>query len=155
MKLFTCIFQRRLRGFRIIDLTAFACLSVLVLGVYAFTAHAGGESAKIADVDNQIADEQRRIRLLDANLAHLEQPERLEQLSTQYLGLAPVAAKQETRPTSLMEIARQGGSGAPGAATGTKPVGAASARPLDPATRPRPISIAQSSIAQAPASAPQ
>ena len=123
MKLFAGIFQRRLRGFRIIDLTAFACLSALVLGVYAFKAHAGGESAKIVEVDDQIADEQRRIRLLDANLAHLEQPERLERLSTEYLGLAPVAAKQETPPAGLMAIARQGGPGAPGAA-GVKPASA-------------------------------
>jgi hypothetical protein len=107
MNLFSDLFQARYRGFRVIDLGAFVCLSVLVLSVYAFKAHAGGETAKIADANTQIADEQRRIRILDADLAHLEQPARLEKLSTQYLGLAPVSAKHETSPGSLMEIARQ------------------------------------------------
>ena len=111
MRLLASIFQRRLRGFRIVDLAAFACLATLVLGVYAFKAQAGGESARIAETDSQIADEERRIRLLDADLAHLETPERLERLSGQYLGLAPIPAKHETSPTSLMEIAREGGPG--------------------------------------------
>ena len=44
---------------------AFGCLSVLVLGVYAFKAHAGGESSRIGDVDSQIVDQQHRIRLLE------------------------------------------------------------------------------------------
>ena len=107
MKLLSGLFRSRFRGFRIIDLGAFACLAALVLSVYAFKAHAGGESAKIAQTEAQIADEQRRIRILNADLAHLEQPARLEQLSTQYLGLAPVAAKPETSADRLMEIARQ------------------------------------------------
>jgi hypothetical protein len=125
MKLFAGLFQARLRGFRVIDLGAFVCLSTLVLGVYAFKAHAGGETAKISDINAQIADEQRRIRILDADLAHLEQPARLEQLSTQYLGLAPVTAKHETSPESLMEIARQADTPTP---VGAKTV--ASAKPV-------------------------
>lgn len=107
MNPFTALFQTRYRGFRVIDLSAFIFLTMLVLGVYAFKAHAGGETAKITEANVQIADEQRRIRILNADLAHLEQPARLEQLSGQYLGLAPVAAKHETTPESLMEIARQ------------------------------------------------
>jgi hypothetical protein len=124
MNLFADLFQARFRGFRVIDLSAFICLAVLVLSVYAFKAHAGGETAKITDANTQIADEQRRIRILDADLAHLEQPARLEQLSTQYLGLAPVTAKHETSPDSLMEIARQADTPS-GAAAGAKTIAAA------------------------------
>ncbi|MHB8284766.1 MAG: cell division protein FtsL [Caulobacteraceae bacterium] len=133
MNPFTALFQTRYRGFRVIDLSAFICLTVLVLGVYAFKAHAGGETAKITEANVQIADEQRRIRILNADLAHLEQPARLEQLSGQYLGLAPVAAKHETTPESLMEIARQAETPTSAAKTTNKTV--AAARPaVTPAT---------------------
>ena len=47
-------------------------------------------------MEQQIADEQHRVRLLGAELAHLEAPERIERLSQQYLGLAPIDAKHET-----------------------------------------------------------
>ena len=129
MNPFTALFQTRYRGFRIIDLSALIFLILLVLGVYAFKAHAGGETAKIAEANVQITDEQRRIRILNADLAHLEQPARLEQLSGQYLGLAPVAAKHETTPESLMEIARQA-EAPPTAVTKTTTTKTAAAKPV-------------------------
>jgi len=101
------LFQSRFRGFRIIDLSAFGFLAVLVLSVYAFKANQGGENARIEDVDDQIVNEQRQIRVLHAELAHLEEPARLERLSIQYLGLAPTSAKQETSIESLIDISRQ------------------------------------------------
>ncbi len=106
MRPFSFLFRKRIRGFRLAELAAFGFLSVLVLGVYFSKAHAGGETAKISDVDQQISDEQRRVRLLNAELAHLEEPARIERLSQQYLGLSAVDAKREATPTSLMEIAR-------------------------------------------------
>jgi hypothetical protein len=101
------VFQSRFRGFRIIDLSAFGCLAVLVLSVYAFKANQGGENARIEDVDDQIAGEQRQIRVLQAELAHLEEPERLERLSVQYLGLAPTSAKHETSIDALIDVSRE------------------------------------------------
>jgi cell division protein FtsL len=101
------VFQSRFRGFRIIDLSAFGCLAVLVLSVYAFKANQGGENARIEDVDDQITNEQRQIRALQAQLAHLEKPERLERLSVQYLGMAPANAKHETSVDALIDISRQ------------------------------------------------
>ena len=109
MSFLRTLFDRRYRGFRVVDMAALGCLAVLVLGVYAFKAGAGRESAKISDVDAQIADERRHVRLLRAELAHLEQPARLERLSTTYLGLAPVAAAREAPVDSLAELARRAG----------------------------------------------
>jgi hypothetical protein len=113
------VFQSRFRGFRIVDLSAFGCLAVLVLSVYAFKANQGGENARIEDVDDQIANEQRQIRVLHAELAHLEEPERLERLSVQYLGMAPTAAKHETSVDALIDISRQADAAKPATA---KPV---------------------------------
>jgi hypothetical protein len=112
------VFQSRFRGFRIIDLSAFGCLAVLVLSVYAFKANQGGENARIEDVDDQITAEQRQIRVLHAELAHLEEPERLERLSIQYLGLGPTNAKHETSTDALIDISRQAEAAKPAALKG-------------------------------------
>ena len=110
MSVFKRMFDRKVRGFRVVELMAAACLAVLVLSVYLTKAAAGREAAAIASANQDITDEQRRLRILKAELAHLEQPERLEALSTRYLALAPVAAKHETVPDGLTEVARQAGS---------------------------------------------
>ena len=104
-KLFSTLFQSRIRGVRVIEVGGGACLVVLVLAVYFFKAGAGAEGAQIADTTRQIAAEQQRVRLLRAELAHLESPERLEQLSTQYLGMAPVSPKKEAAPEALVNLA--------------------------------------------------
>ena len=109
MTFLNTLFHRRLRGFRVIEVVACACLAVLVLSVYLTKASAGREAASIASINQDILSEQKRLRLLKAELAHLEQPERLERLSTQYLALAPVSAKRETVPDGLTEVARGAG----------------------------------------------
>jgi cell division protein FtsL len=98
-------FERRIRGFRIVELGGLSVLLVLVLTVYLSKAGAGGERADIDHVQQQIYDEQTRIRLLQAEVANLEQPERLEALSGQYLGMQPVPAKHEVEPDALPDLA--------------------------------------------------
>ena len=61
--------------------------------------------AEIASVEKQIDAEKARIRLLQAEVAHLEQPARIETLSTTHLGMAPLQAKHETTIDKLSEIA--------------------------------------------------
>ena len=84
------VFTMRVRGFRVIDLSALVVLLVLALAVYAFKTLAGAQSANAADVQRQIVQEQKRVRLLTAEIAHLEDPSRIERLSTRYLGMAAV-----------------------------------------------------------------
>jgi hypothetical protein len=79
---------------------------VLILGVYLAKTVAGGERAKIATVERQIAGEKARIRLLQAEVSHLEQPARIERLSETYLGMAPVAFKREANVEALPDLAR-------------------------------------------------
>ena len=97
--------NRRVRGFRLIDLVALGLLAALILGVYLAKTIAGGERAKIAGVERQIVAEKARIRLLQAEVSHLEQPARIERLSETYLGLAPVSFKRETGPEALAALA--------------------------------------------------
>ena len=103
--IFSGVFTRRLRGFRVVDLVALAVLLTLALGSYAFKTFAGAETADTAGVQGQIVQEQKRIRLLQAEIAHLEDPRRIERLSTQYLGLQAVAPKQEIVADDLPRIA--------------------------------------------------
>lgn len=101
-------FERRVRGVRLIELWAGALTLVLALGVYLAKTTAGDEGADIARTQNEIVKEQRKIRLLKAEVAFLEQPERLERLSSAYLGLQPMSGKRETVVENLQEVARTG-----------------------------------------------
>lgn len=103
----TTLFNRRVRGFRLIEILAFGCLAVLVLSVYMTKADAGREASAIAAINRDIESEERQVRLLRAELAHLEQPERLEALTTHYLALGPISPKRETVPDALPEVVRQ------------------------------------------------
>ena len=97
------LITRRFWGFRVLDMFALGALIVLVLSVYLAKTIAGGERSEIASVERQIADEHSRIRLLQAEVAHLERPDRLEELSVSYLHLAPIQAARETTPQGLQQ----------------------------------------------------
>jgi len=99
------IFDRRVRGFRVVELVCLTLLLVLVLGVYMAKTFAGRERAQIAEVEQQIDDEKVRVRLLKAEVAYLEQPRRIEQLALQ-LQLAPIKPEHETTEDALIDVAR-------------------------------------------------
>lgn len=99
------LLARRVRGFRLVDLVGFGVLVLLILGVYLAKTIAGRERAEIASAERQIGAEKARIRLLQAEVSHLEQPARIEHLSETYLGLGPVSIKHEASPDILAEVA--------------------------------------------------
>ena len=99
------VLTQRIRGFRVIDVAALVIALGLALTVYAFKTSAGAERTDISDVETQIRDESRQVRLLRAEIAHLESPDRLERLAGQYAGQAPVTAKQEVTPDALADLA--------------------------------------------------
>jgi hypothetical protein len=98
-------FDQRIRGFRVVELGAAAVLTVLVLVVYLAKTGASGKRDDIDQIGTEIVAEQTQIRLLQAELAHQEQPERLEALSSRYLGLQPISAKHEVSAETLPQIA--------------------------------------------------
>lgn len=99
------IFARRIRGVRLVDVVAFGLLVAVVLGVYLAKTVAGRERSQIARIERQIAAEEARIRLLEAEVAHLEQPGRIEALASQYLEMAPVKAAHEVEAEALARMA--------------------------------------------------
>lgn len=102
------LFTARIRGFRLVDLVGFGLLVMIVLGVYLAKTMAGNKRAAIATIERQIKVEKSRIRLLQAEVAHLEQPGRLERLSVSYLNMAPVPAIREATADQLIDLARAG-----------------------------------------------
>lgn len=98
------LLDRRWRGFRVIELTGLAVLLVLMLVLYLAKTFGGAERSEIAKVEREISQERARVRLLRAEVAHLEQPERLERLSRDFLGLEPVGAKQEVSADSVASL---------------------------------------------------
>ena len=97
--------NQRVRGFRLVDLIALGVLASLILGVYLAKTIAGRERAEIATIDRKIEAERARIRLLQAEVSHLEQPARIEALSEGLLGLAPVPAKHGAGIEQLADLA--------------------------------------------------
>jgi len=105
MSFFRFVFGR-VRGFRVLDIAALVVLAVLAPAVYLTKAGAGGTRADIDRVEQQIVETRGQIRLLQAEVAAEEQPERLAGLSAQYLKLAPIAANHEIAPETLGDIAQ-------------------------------------------------
>ena len=96
---------RRVRGFRVIDIAAVTLIMTIALGSYAFKTFAGVEDADANGVESQILQEQKRIRLLQAEIARLEDPRRVESLSNQYLGMASIDPSHEIPADALPRIA--------------------------------------------------
>jgi cell division protein FtsL len=107
------LFERRIRGFRVVEVVTFTLLVMLVLWVYLAKAGASRERTEIAQTEQRITDEQRRVKGLRAETARLETPARLEALSETYLTLQPVSAKQEAQSNHLDGLAEKPATQAP------------------------------------------
>lgn len=99
------VLTRRVRGVRVVNLVALTVLLTLAVTSYAFKTLAEAQSADTADIQSRIIQEGKRIRLLKAELSHLESPGRIESLSGQYLGLVPVDPKREIEAENLPRLA--------------------------------------------------
>lgn len=102
------VFARKIRGFRLVDMIGLGLLVAIILGVYLAKTVAGRERSEIARIERQIKSERQRIRLLQAEVAHLEQPGRIERLAVAYLKLEPVTANREAKVEQIVDVARAG-----------------------------------------------
>ena len=100
------VFNRRVRGFRVVEVVGLCILLTLVTGVYLAKTFAGSERQEIGRIEQEIQDEAVRKRLLEAEVAHLEQPRRIEQLA-QMLQLKPIAPDHEITEDALIDVARR------------------------------------------------
>jgi len=115
------VLSRRVRGFRVLDLAALGLTLALALTVYAFKTSAGAQRTDIADVEDQIHDETRQVRLLRAEVAGLESPARVERLAKNYAEQRPVAAGQEIEPGDLARLNQPSPAASNAATLGAQP----------------------------------
>ena len=101
------LFNHRIRGFRTLNIVLCATLLTLAISVNLAKTIAGRERNEIGQVEVDMDEERKRIRLLEAEVAHLEQPERLERLARGHLALGPLAARQEASVDTLSTLAGQ------------------------------------------------
>jgi hypothetical protein len=99
------LFNRRVRGFRVVEVVGLGILLTLVTSVYLAKTMAGRERNEITRIEQQIEDEKARKRLLEAEVAFLEQPRRIEALAVA-MGLQPIQASHETTEDALVDVAR-------------------------------------------------
>ncbi|QYF87289.1 cell division protein [Brevundimonas sp. PAMC22021] len=94
------LFEMKVRGVRWVELIGAVLVAVMIVSVYAAKAGAARESSRIAQLEQDIAENGQRVRLLRAEAARLEQPARLESLSRQ-IGMAPVDVHRQADETAL------------------------------------------------------
>jgi cell division protein FtsL len=140
-------FTRRVRGFKLIDLIGVTLLVSVIVGVYLAKTIAGRERSDLAKIERRIDGEKARIRLLQAEVAHLEQPGRIERLSTSYLGLKPVSARNEATLDQLAALARGGPPKAAAAPSAVAALingsGSVAGVPPPPPAEAQPVQLAQ------------
>ncbi len=100
------LFNRRVRGFRVVEVVGGGILLTLFTSVYLAKTFAGRELQEISRIEQQIDDEAMRKRLLEAEVAHLEQPRRIEQLALM-MQLKPIAPDHEITEDALIDVARR------------------------------------------------
>lgn len=129
MNAFAGLYNRRIRGFRVINFAAVVLLVALMFGLYWAKTRASVDGAAIGRIESQINVQKRDIRVLEARVAGLEQPGRIGQLSEDYLHLAPAKTAQEMTPDKLAQIGAHppAPAAAPVAAIAAAPVAAPSA----------------------------
>jgi hypothetical protein len=99
------LFNRRIRGFRVVEVVGLCLLLTEVTGVYLAKTFAGRERTEISRMESEIESEKVRKRLLEAEVAYLERPRQIEQMAIG-LGLAPIQPSHETTEDALIDVAR-------------------------------------------------
>jgi len=98
------LYAWKVRGVRWVEIIGVLLVAAMVFSVYLAKAAAARESARISDLERQIGDNGQRVRLLRAEVARLEQPNRLEALS-RGAGLGPVDVHRQARAENLSNLA--------------------------------------------------
>ncbi|MGV8930144.1 MAG: cell division protein FtsL [Brevundimonas sp.] len=98
------LYAWKIRGIRWVEIIGVMLVAAMVFSVYLAKAGAATESARISDLERQISDNGQRVRLLRAEVARLERPNRLEALSRD-AGLGPVDVHRQATVDKLSSLA--------------------------------------------------
>lgn len=98
------LFAWKIRGVRWVEIIGVLLVAAMIFSVYVAKAAAARTGSEIADLERQIAENGRRVRLLRAEVARLERPARLEALS-RGAGLVPVDVHRQAGEDQLPALA--------------------------------------------------
>lgn len=98
------LFAWKVRGVRWVEIIGVLLVGAMIFSVYLAKAAAASQSARISELEREIADNGKRVRLLRAEVARLEQPGRLEALS-RGAGLEPIDVHRLATVDRLPELA--------------------------------------------------
>jgi len=100
----SAMLDARIRGFRVINVFGFALLIALAVGGYAFKAIAGAQDARVQALDDQIGQEQKRIRMLKLEIAELGAEPRIKARAIELLRLGPMDPRHDISADALPAI---------------------------------------------------
>ena len=123
------LFEMRVYNIRLVNLIATGVLATLALGLYMAKMRAAEARDTITTLRAQLLEDRRAITVLRAEIAHLEQPDRLKYLAQTYLGLAPREARQEPGEAGLAASVLKDAPKAPAAKSVAAPAAAPDAAP--------------------------
>ncbi|MAL08557.1 MAG: cell division protein FtsL [Maricaulis sp.] len=86
---------------RALNLLAFVVAAALAVALYIAKTEAQGAQEQLADLQEQLSEERRQINVLQVEVAHLEDPERLRSLARRYLGFEPLDPSREVAMSDL------------------------------------------------------
>jgi cell division protein FtsL len=86
---------------RALNVLAFIVASVLAVALYIAKTEAQEARERLADIRTELAEERRQINVLNVDIAHLEDPDRLRALARQYLGFEPLDPRREVAMSDL------------------------------------------------------
>lgn len=80
---------------RTLNAIAFVVAAALAVALYIAKAEAKSSQERLEDIQAQLVEERRQINVLNVEIAHLEDPERLRALARRYLGFEPLDPSRE------------------------------------------------------------
>lgn len=80
---------------RALNALALMVAAVLAVALYIAKTEAQGSQERLVEIQAQLAEERRQINVLNVEIAHLEDPERLRVLARRYLGFEPLDPARE------------------------------------------------------------
>lgn len=93
---------------RLLNAIAFVVAAVLAVALYIAKTEAQGSQDRLADLQAQLAEERRQTNVLNVEIAHLEDPERLRALARRYLGFEPLDTSRELTLNDLPVLTDEG-----------------------------------------------
>ncbi|WP_421790865.1 cell division protein FtsL [Hyphobacterium sp.] len=84
-----------------LNILGFVVALVLAVALYIAKTEAQEARERLVEIRSELAEERRQINVLNVDIAHLEDPDRMRALARQYLGFEPLDPMREVSMSDL------------------------------------------------------